>query len=172
MNNSIYILFLIIISLLIIFITKEIKTKKPSSNDNFENYQYYLSLLFDQMYNDAYKNKKQCSIEKSIIDNNKENLEKYLYKIKQYKYTNPELIIINKDQCLKYKGKNEYSVENYKDSSFCQDIWRQINNNIGFFLEYRLIKTYLNKNTIFLYKRYNCGEGSTKIVLGLSFKQK
>ena len=171
MNNNFYLLFILLLLLLIIFIAKEIKKRNRNPKDNFQNYLYNLSLLFDDIYKDANK-KKNCPIEESIINNKRENMTDYLGKIVDYRFLDPEIIIMNRNQCLKFNGDRDYKVEKTEKNSFCQDIWRQVNNNIGFMLEYRLIKTYLNKNRLFLYKRYNCGSKDTQLIIGVSAMQR
>jgi len=169
MNSNYYILFLLIILLLALFIVKEVKNK--NKNLTIENNLYHLSLLFDKIYKDSDKSN-NCSIQEEIINNNEKKLNSYLQNLIDLNYLNPEIIIMNKEDCLKFNGKSNSALFKNKTNSFCLDIWRQIKNEIGFLLEYRLIKTYLNKNTVFLYKRYNCKEEETQLIIGVSFTQK
>ena len=170
MYNNYYILFLLLVLLFSLFIVKEVTKIKKNKKNNLPNNLYHLSLLFDNIYSDA-KKKSNCSIEQHIIKNNKKLMKSYLNNLSQLLYSNPEIIIMNKNQCLKFNKNSNNSIIDNSNDSFCKDIWRQINNDIGFLLEYRLIKTYLNKNTIFLYKRYNCGNKDTQLIIGVSFKQ-
>ena len=167
-NSSMIVMFVIL--LLILFISKEFRKNKSSS---FEKIIYQTSISCDEIYE---KIKNECfpSLKNQYFRKPFTNL---INKLKSFGFYNSKFIIKNLNSCLHFDEnlnvcldypnvKNHHS---QKICTQCHDIHRQVKNDIGFILKHNLIKTYFDKNTIFLYKRYSCPKNN-QLIIGLELQ--
>lgn len=165
--NNTSMIFMFVILLLILFISKEFRKNKKTP---FEKIFHQASLSFDEVH--------QNIDEKCFPSLNKQTFRKpftkLLNKLKQYGFYNSKFIIQNQKSCLHFNENLNvcYDYPNIKDPNLksekiciqCNEIERQVKHDIGFLLKYNLIKTYFDKNTIFIYKRYLCSNKQNLII--------
>jgi len=169
-HSSMIIMFVIL--LLILFISKEFRKDKTPQ---FEKIFYQTSLSFDEVYQNiktqCFPSLKNQSFRKPFIN--------LLNKLKRFGFYQTKFIIQNQKSCLHFDENLNVCLEYQKNPNHhlktekiclnCQDIQRQVKHDIGFLLKYNLIKTYFDKNTIFIYKRYSCPNNQT-LIIGLQIQ--
>ena len=72
----------------------------------------------------------------------------------------------NLDICYDYPNKN---IKSEQICVECSDVNRQVKNNIGFLVKHNMIKTYFDKKTAFIYKRYLCPK-KEYLIIGIALQ--
>lgn len=166
-NHSSMIMMFVIL-LLILFISKEFRKDKTPQ---FEKIFYQTSISFDEIYQNI-KNECFPSLKNQLFRKPFTNL---LNKLKRFGFYQNKFIILNENSCLHFDENFNVCfdlISNQKSDKICfqcLDIHRQVKHDIGFLLKYNLIKTYFDKNTIFIYKRYLCSN-KQNLIIGLQIK--
>lgn len=158
-KNYSYIAFFIIIAIIAFVIIYFVNRKKKLSNNDY----YKISINIDKIYNNIKKNK--CEFyDDTIIENIKEiNLIQKLSKCNK-------ILLINPKDCFTYnindtlqKCKN-IKINDVPNCDMCKKMWNETTKNIAFILPSNLRKTYINRNDLFIYKRYFCNKNKYLII--------
>lgn len=167
--NTVYVLLLILILIIIS------STKMMTKTVDIEVMLYKCSLFFDTVSEDK-DVKTKCAITIQDFKELRPKANSFLVYLNNLGFSNSKLLISNNKNCLFYDSFDrleickDYNSNKDPDCKKCKNFWENFKIKPGILLKNNLIKKE-DRNSILLYKTYNC-KGSETFVIGVICQDK
>ena len=164
-SNHFSLIILLVVTLFIAFIIQKVLGNQLSLKKYLAN----LSTDFEAFYQLFHKFNK-CQLNDQGYTYAKTEIEKLLVKSEYVGLNNPRIMFLKNKQCIDVNIRNDVTIcyGKFKETSncmICQKVYDEVVRNIGFKLENGVMKSYLSKNDMIIYKKYRCKGEDLYIVI-------